>query len=122
MSVIVDDGQKTSCSTGTAEILVKINTPPQAHMTVPQQYQVGKSIEFSALTSSDPDNDHLAYGWDFGDGTQGEGEVISHVYAQRGSYQVRLTVDDDSETPCSQGQENIILDVRSAPVAVMNIR
>ncbi len=33
-----------------------------------------------------------SYDWDFGDGTTGQGKVVSHDYASTGTYQVRLSV------------------------------
>ncbi|MBC8083480.1 MAG: gliding motility-associated C-terminal domain-containing protein, partial [Hymenobacter sp.] len=45
-----------------------------------------------AVRFSDPLNNSTAgIRWDFGDGTQGEGSAISHVYAQPGRYSPRLT-------------------------------
>jgi PKD repeat protein len=36
----------------------------------------------------------LLYRWNFGDGTEGSGPMVSHSYSQAGSYEVRLTVTD----------------------------
>ena len=129
VSVIVDDGQKTSCSTGAAETFITINTPPQAHISLPAHIQMKNVLEFNASASSDPDADNLTYRWDFGDGSsagkageRGEGPVAAHTYQDRGSYQVKLTVDDNSGTSCSQSTDSTVADVKSAPVAVMSIR
>jgi PKD repeat protein len=46
--------------------------------------------------SWDPEGDGLGYTWNFGDGEQGEGASVEHVYAQAGSYDVVLEVRDTS--------------------------
>ncbi len=44
--------------------------------------------------SSSPGGAIAALDWDFGDGTNAQGQVQSHTYAARGRYNVRLTVTD----------------------------
>lgn len=61
----------------------------------------GEEFEFDASSSYDPDGEIKTYQWDFGDGTGGYGQKISHVYKTDGHYQVSLTVTDnngDSDT------------------------
>jgi PKD repeat protein len=36
----------------------------------------------------------LTYRWDFGDGHQANGEIVTHSYAKAGRYVVSLTVRD----------------------------
>ena len=55
---------------------------------------VGYSVTFDASTSTDPDGDSLSYVWKFGDGTTGEGKVVSRRYAAVGNYSCTLTVYD----------------------------
>ncbi|MFJ9112845.1 S8 family serine peptidase [Streptomyces sp. NPDC102283] len=54
------------------------------------------ACSFDASGSTDPDGDIAAYAWDFGDGTEGEGAKPSHTYTKAGTYDVELTVTDDS--------------------------
>lgn len=122
VTVIVDDGKKTSCSTATAVTDVKVNTPPIADAGPNSTCCVDNAVEFSAKGSSDPDGDTLTYTWDFGDGTKEQGEVVSHAYAKSGSYNVNLTVDDNSNTPCSKSSTGFVAEVNAAPVPVINIR
>jgi len=42
-------------------------------------------VTFSGA-ASDPENDPLTYIWDFGDGTTGNGAILTHTYTQRGTY------------------------------------
>lgn len=48
------------------------------------------------MTSSDVISqvDYLNYVWDWGDGTNGTGQVTYHTYAQPGTYIVKLTATD----------------------------
>lgn len=51
---------------------------------------------FDASASRDTDGRITEFEWDFGDGTRGTGASGSHVYATSGTWEVRLTVTDDS--------------------------
>ena len=55
---------------------------------------IGEEITFNASETFDIDGDDIAYDWDFGDGTTGTGEVITHSYDSQRSYWVTLTVTD----------------------------
>ena len=44
--------------------------------------------------ATDEDDDTLHYSWDFGDGTTGQGEKVSHNYLKAGEYTVTLFVED----------------------------
>jgi len=75
------------------------NNPPTASFTYSStDPTVGESITFDASSSSDSDGTIEEYRWDFdGDGTvDTTGEVITHLFEQAGSYDVSLTVTDDS--------------------------
>jgi PKD repeat protein len=52
-------------------------------------------ITFNASASYDPDGYLTNWAWDFGDGTNGEGEIITHTYFSPGPYDVNLTVTDN---------------------------
>ena len=64
-------------------------------------------IEFQASASTDPDNDTLAFSWDFGDGGTGAGEVVSHTYSTAGTYRVSLTASDGVLTDTDSLQVSI---------------
>jgi len=61
---------------------------------------VGQTVIFDATGSYDPagalePKEVVSWHWDFGDGTQGEGPVVDHVYIVPGEYAVTLTVFDN---------------------------
>jgi DNA/RNA endonuclease G (NUC1) len=79
------------------EAAVESNTqPPLVTATGPSAaIAEGGTATFSAAGSIDPNGTIVSYVWDFGDGSSGTGESVSHVYTQDGAYTVRLTVTDN---------------------------
>jgi PKD repeat protein len=73
------------------------------------------SVVLSAVNSSDPDLNTLAYRWDFGDGSTGEGAWTSHVYRQGGRYTATVIVDDGTGLACSTAFATVGVHVNRAP-------
>lgn len=75
------------------------NHPPTADLTADRTTApVGGTVTFTSV-ASDPENDPLAYGWDFGgSGKDGPGlqntNVVTHTFANAGTYMVRCEVSD----------------------------
>ncbi len=122
VTVIVDDGLGSVCSTALATTTVNVNTPPVADMGPNLSCCVEKEVSFNASASTDADGDSLTYLWDFGDGMKTAGAVTKHAYKQSGQYNVTLTVNDSKNTSCSTSTANFTANVNKAPVAVINIR
>jgi PKD repeat protein len=70
------------------------NRAPVASFTAAATAVAGDAVALDASSSTDADGDTLVYSWNFGDGIQGGGNRIAHVFATAGSYAVQLTVDD----------------------------
>ena len=69
---------------------------PIANFTYsPENPVVNQTITFNASNSTDPDGFITKYEWNFGDGTNGTGEIITHSYSSAGNYTINLTVTDD---------------------------
>lgn len=76
------------------------NSPPAVTTNIENEggkdvkYKVGTEIYFSSA-ASDENGDSLTYLWDFGDGTPTSTQTApSHMYAQKGTYTVTLTLTD----------------------------
>ena len=76
------------------------NLPPEAAFTVSAQTgQAPFTVNFSAVLSEDEDGIIVTFEWDFGDGTSGTGENVTHTYTAAGTFSVVLRVtDNDGET------------------------
>jgi len=73
------------------------NNPPVASFQVqPPSAETGDQLSFRD-TSTDDDS-IVERVWDFGDGTSGSGETVTHMYANNGIYDVTLTVSDSYYT------------------------
>lgn len=53
-------------------------------------------VDFDATTTATDAN--ATYTWDFGDGSTGAGDVVSHTYSANGTYTVKLVVDGECES------------------------
>lgn len=99
VTLTVRDDSGMVCDNGLASTKVSANFPPTVAVGEAKAACLGESVTFdaSASTSSSP----LAYKWDFGDGTTGEGDTVSHLYERPGHYRVRVVGDDGKNTTCS---------------------
>lgn len=59
-----------------------------------QALYTGKPVVFNASLSED-DGQIISFQWDFGDGFNDSGAVVSHSYSKEGIYHVRLNLTDD---------------------------
>jgi glucose/arabinose dehydrogenase len=71
------------------------------------------TVRFSSDGTSDPENDTLAFDWEFGDGTpRATAPNPSHVYANAGRYTAILTVTDPSG---NQSRATVAISTLDAP-------
>ena len=88
------------------------NMPPVASFTVSPQYAyVGDSVTFDASASYDIDGSIVEWGWEYGDGTEGGGEVIAHPFYSPGTYTTTLTVRDDDGATDTARATVVVLEV-----------
>lgn len=83
---------------------------PVAEAGPDQTAAADEIVGFDASSSYAPDGTIVSYAWDFGDGTTGVGMITEHVYNQKGTYVVTLTVRD--------AENNIGVDTLTVTVVV----
>jgi len=84
-------------STKVIPINIGATTSPVASVEImPQKPAPGARVAFDASDSTDSDGEISTYEWDFGDGSTGDGELVTHIYNAAGEYQVTLTLTDDT--------------------------
>jgi len=77
---------------------------------------------FNGTGSSDPDGAVTAYSWAFGDGTTGSGAIVTHAYTGSGTYNVTLTVTDNSAgTNTKSKAVTVVTVVRTMHVGDMDL-
>ncbi|HEX9779896.1 MAG TPA: PKD domain-containing protein [bacterium] len=74
---------------------------------------------FDASRSSDADRQPLLFRWEFGDGMTAEGERVEHTYAAPGTYDVALTVNDQTSSVCCESSVRRRVTVNLPPTAVL---
>jgi PKD repeat protein len=81
-------------------LLTAFNEAPTAAFTISSQAgQAPFAVNFSAVLSEDEDGTIITFEWDFGDGSSGSGENVTHTYTSAGTFTVVLRVtDDDGDT------------------------
>jgi len=89
--------------------------PEIAYRVVPLEDCNGFS--FDARASTDADGDRLSFDWDFGDGTSGQGDLLTHRFPQPGSYSVQLRVSDDSGRLGCADETRFDITVNHPPIA-----
>ncbi len=76
---------------------VAVNAPPIASFSA--EASGPRTLRFTASGSTDPDGTVRTYRWQFGDGTTGSGDAVTHTYTESGAPSVTLeVVDDDGAT------------------------
>ncbi len=70
------------------------NAPTAQASATPTAGVVPLTVEFSSISSFDPDGNALTYSWTFGDGSSTNEADPTHVYTAAGVYRATLTVRD----------------------------
>jgi len=121
----VDDGNYTVALTvtdddGATDTVISVKTvlnrsPVTSFTESAETVHTGEFITFNASESYDPDGYIVSYFWDFGDGTNATGVIVSHAYVDDGNYTVTLTVTDDDDATASTTATKKVLNL--SPIA-----
>ncbi len=112
VSLVVDDGRGSPCSSGSDTAVVQLNRRPIADAGKDVITCGGNAVTLDGSLSQ---GDNLEYSWDFGDGETGKGARVSHSYAKGGHYKAVLTVDDGGATRCSVSSASVYVSVNDSP-------
>lgn len=114
----VQDDSGADNNTAAARQTAAVNFPPEAaagkDLRTCEQF-----VSFDGSASTDPDQDLLAYHWDFGDQQSGQGVTVGHQFAAPGLYPVRLRVDDQTGLGNSSDSQQITVQINKPPQAVL---
>jgi len=117
----VDDGNGNVDS---QEVTIVVTNPQivlEASFTAtPTSGSTPLLVDFDASSSTFPANAVITYTWDFGDGTTGAGETVSHTYTQSGSYATTLTISDGVTSDISEIVTITVTEI-DVPVATARI-
>lgn len=119
VSVRVDDGRGSTCSTASSSTRIQIGEPPIARISDITSCLVNEPVQFDGSGSQ---GSNLSYHWNFGDGTTGEGVRASHTYQKAGNYRVILTVKDSAGGDCGMASDSASVLVNTRPEAVIEVR
>jgi len=118
---IGEDAREEICGTPKAENSV-FNLPPTAKFSItPSPAHPHKPVHFDASASADPNGEVVAFAWDFGDGTTGEGQTASHTYAEVGTYTISLTV-KDNKGGVSQLKQEVRVIINVPPLVDFSVK
>jgi len=115
ITLTVTDDQGASNTATTTATIGQGNQAPIADPNGPYEGTINTTLEFDGSASSDPDGTIASYSWDFGDGTTGNGMTATHSYTTPGSFNVTLTVTDDTGASDSAGTTAVIRDTVNQP-------
>lgn len=85
----------------------------------PYRMQAGRPVALSASQTRTTSNGNaITYSWDFGDGSTGSGENVTHTYATAGDYTAVLTAQSGGETATDQALVHVV--EGHAPIAYID--
>jgi len=113
----VDDGRGLANSVHKDSTKVTINRSPVSMAGADQRVCVGDIVVFDGSESRDPDSGPIRYNWNFGDGLKSDVVNPTKVFEKPGTYQVQLTVEDDSGLKNNRHRDSLLISVDAAPVA-----
>jgi PKD repeat protein len=84
-------------------------SPIASFTFVPASPKVGQDVSFNASASTDPDGSIVQYQWTYGDGDVEYGITQVHDFPSSGTYNVILTVTDNSGNKASTTRSIVVI-------------
>ncbi len=100
----------TKLTAGKENIIVGKSVVPIVSIEADTEVAVGETVIFDASDTTDPDNEDMSFVWDFADGEEKSGLVVSHVFNNEGVFAVKLIVVDASQ---NEVEKKIIITVKN---------
>ena len=113
LTVTDDDG----LSNMAWQVLSALANPVASFFESPESPTVGQEVTFVS-NSTDVDGYIVSWLWDFGDGSSGIGEIVTHTYATAGVYSVTLTVIDNDSLQHTYSKEITVQEASTTPPGV----
>ena len=114
--LITTDNSGTPSAQTSTSFTVVVSAAPMAEAG-PDQAVTASVVSFDGGGSVDADGSITRWEWQFGDGNTGSGQRVEHAYAAPGTYEVKLTVTDDSGAPRNVDDDRKIVVINATPVA-----
>jgi hypothetical protein len=96
------------------------NNLPVSSFTALEAVQAGAPLVLDGSVSSDADGDALTFSWDLGDGTKGGTAKLAHVYADGGTFTIKLMV-SDGKGGVSSSQRTVTVAAPPAPSKTVTV-
>lgn len=116
IKLVANDGENVANSEQILTGEIRVNEAPVPLISALEHTNT-PIVNFSASDSYDDDQEIVSYQWDFGDGSVGNGENVTHTYEVNGVYTARLTVDDGTDVPNSIQYTDHTVVINRNPVA-----
>ena len=111
---VTDNRGGTATTTVPVSASAPPNVPPVASFTTTCTFL---SCSFDGTGSSDPDGTITSYAWSFGDGSTAAGSTSAHAFAAGGTFNVSLTVTDNSGAPTTLTKPVTVAPVPTSHIA-----
>lgn len=96
ITLTVTDNKGATASTSHDVEVEKGKAPVASFVVNPPSGEIGFPFHYDGSASSDADGKIVKWEWNFGDGAKGTGETTTHVYNKSDTFDVTLTVTDDT--------------------------
>ncbi len=117
VGLYIVDSSGTIRNDASDTMTVIVNALPVADAGFDVVTAPGETLTFDGRRSSDPDGEIARYLWNFRDGNEAQGDVVSHAFSTPGYYSVELRIYDDTGHEEATDFSQILITVNDQPTA-----